>query len=72
MDTVVFANLLFGIEELLTEVDYCGRKLLIQEPKSGRDAEIAFMPEHIAGRLAEYITVKQSHLPSFIHPSRCL
>jgi len=39
--------------------DVSGRKLLIQEPKSGRDAEIAFMPEHIAARLAEYITVKQ-------------
>lgn len=35
--------------------DVSGRKLLIQEPKSGRDAEVAFMPEHIAGRLTEYI-----------------
>ena len=39
--------------------DVSGRKLLIQEPKSGRDAEIAFMPEHIAGRLAEYISTRQ-------------
>ena len=39
--------------------DVSGRKLLIQEPKSGKDAEIAFMPEHIATRLAEYITAKQ-------------
>ena len=31
-----------------------GRKLLIQSPKSGREAEVAFMPEHIAARLAEY------------------
>ncbi len=28
---------------------------MIQEPKSGSDAEIAFMPEHIAARLSEYI-----------------
>jgi integrase/recombinase XerD len=39
--------------------DVSGRKLLIQEPKSGRDAEIAFMPEHIAARLAEYISTMQ-------------
>ena len=38
--------------------DVSGRKLLIQEPKSGRDAEVAFMPEHIAARLAEYIQTK--------------
>jgi integrase/recombinase XerD len=39
--------------------DVSGRKLLIQEPKSGRDAEVAFMPEHIATRLTEYIASKQ-------------
>ena len=39
--------------------DVSGRKLIIQEPKSGRDAEVSFMPEHIAARLFEYITVKQ-------------
>ncbi|MHB8881040.1 MAG: tyrosine-type recombinase/integrase [Thermodesulfovibrionales bacterium] len=39
--------------------DVSGRKLMIQEPKSGRDAEVAFMPEHIAARLAEYIATKQ-------------
>jgi integrase/recombinase XerD len=39
--------------------DVTGRKLLIQEPKSGRDAEVAFMPEHIAARLVEYIQTKQ-------------
>ncbi len=32
---------------------------MIQEPKSGRDAEVAFMPEHIAIRLAEYVQSKQ-------------
>jgi integrase len=35
--------------------DISGRKLMIQEPKSGRDAEVAFMPKHIAVRLADYI-----------------
>jgi len=32
---------------------------MIQEPKSGRDAEVAFMPEHIATRLTEYIQTEQ-------------
>jgi len=31
------------------------RKLTINEPKSGKESEIAFMPEQIAKRLAEYI-----------------
>lgn len=35
--------------------DFSGRKLMLQEPKSGRDAEVAFMPENIASRLADYI-----------------
>jgi len=35
--------------------DISGRKLMIQEPKSGHDVEVAFMPEHIAVRLNEYI-----------------
>jgi len=37
--------------------DISGRKLLIREPKSGRDAEVAFMPEHIAARLLEYVSI---------------
>ncbi len=28
---------------------------MIQEPKSGKDEEVAFMPEHISVRLAEYV-----------------
>ena len=39
--------------------DVSARKLMIQEPKSGRDVEVAFMPEHIAKRLADYITDKK-------------
>ncbi len=36
--------------------DITDRKLLIREPKSGKEAESAFMPEQIAKRLTEYIT----------------
>ena len=39
--------------------DVAGRKLIIQEPKSGKDAEVAFMSEHIAAGLAEYVTAEQ-------------
>jgi len=41
----------------LKGVDVMDRKLLIREPKSGKENETAFMPEQIAKRLAEYITV---------------
>lgn len=40
----------------LKAADVADRKLTIQEPKSGKESEIAFMPEQIAKRLAEYIT----------------
>jgi integrase/recombinase XerD len=36
--------------------DVMDRKLLIREPKSGKENETAFMPEQIAKRLSEYIT----------------
>ena len=38
--------------------DVSQRKLMLQEPKSGREVEVAFMPEHIAIRLADYIVSK--------------
>ncbi len=37
--------------------DVTDRKLLIREPKSGKESETAFMPEQIAKRLGEYIMV---------------
>jgi integrase/recombinase XerD len=36
--------------------DVTDRKLLIREPKSGKESETAFMPEQIAKRLTDYIT----------------
>jgi integrase len=38
--------------------DVSGRKLMLQEPKSGREVEVAFMPEHIATRLTDYISTR--------------
>ncbi len=40
----------------LKAADVMDRKLLIREPKSGKETETAFMPEQIAKRLGEYIT----------------
>jgi site-specific recombinase XerD len=42
--------------------DISGRKLMIQEPKSGRDVEVAFMPEHIAMRLTDYVVCRLCQL----------
>ncbi len=40
--------------------DVLDRKLILKEPKSGKESEVAFMPEQIAKRLYEYI--KQENL----------
>jgi len=40
--------------------DVRDRKLTLREPKSGRESEVAFMPEQIAKRLQDY--VKQRNL----------
>lgn len=38
--------------------DISDRKIIIREPKSGKESEVAFMPEQIAKRMSEYITNK--------------
>jgi integrase/recombinase XerD len=48
--------------------DVSGRKLFIQEPKSGTDAEVAFMPEHIAARLSEYIQTRHLSTEDRVFP----
>ena len=35
--------------------DVTERKILLREPKSGKEAEMAYMPEPVATRMAEYI-----------------
>ena len=39
----------------LTPNDIVERKLLLREPKSGRDAEMIFIPQKISDRLKEYV-----------------
>lgn len=52
----------------LTVSDVSDRKLIIREPKSGKDAEIAFMPEQIARRMAEYVSSKGMHPDEKLFP----
>jgi len=43
----------------ITVKDVSDRKLILQAPKSGKESEVAFMPEQIAKRLHEYIQQKK-------------
>ena len=42
----------------LTPRDIQGRKLVIGDPNSGKDAEVVFIPRKIANRLKEYVREK--------------
>jgi len=48
--------------------DVSDRKLILQEPKSGKDEEVAFMPEQVAKRLIEYINHENLLLEDRIFP----
>jgi integrase/recombinase XerD len=48
--------------------DVSDRKLLLQEPKSGKDEEVAFMPEQVAKRLLEHINDKKLSAEDRIFP----
>ncbi|UCF86282.1 MAG: site-specific integrase [Desulfobacteraceae bacterium] len=43
----------------LTAADVAGRKLILRQPKSGREAEVVFIPQKVADRLTEYIKAKE-------------
>ena len=38
------------------------RKIIIRDPKSGREAEVVFIPQKVADRLKEYIRKKELDL----------
>jgi integrase/recombinase XerD len=52
----------------LTPNDVAERKLLLKQPKSGRDVEIVFIPQKVADRLKEYVRSKKIGLNSRIFP----
>ncbi len=41
----------------LTPRDVQDRKLYLREPKSGREAEVVFIPQKLANRLNDYIRI---------------
>lgn len=41
----------------LTPKDVSGQKLLISDPKNGREQKVIFVTRKIAGRLREYINI---------------
>ena len=52
----------------LTPADIAGQKLIIRDPKSGREQEVIFIPQKIADRLREYINSKNIKLNQRIFP----
>ena len=52
----------------LTPNDIADRKLLLREPKSGRDVEIVFIPQKVADRLQEYVRSDKIGLNNRIFP----
>jgi integrase/recombinase XerD len=43
----------------LTPLDIDDRKAIIREPKSGKEAEVVFLPQKVADRLRKYIREKE-------------
>ena len=43
----------------LTPLDIDDRKAIIREPKSGKEAEVVFLPQKVADRLRKYISEKE-------------
>ena len=52
----------------LTPRDVNGRKLIIRDPKSGREKEFIFIPQKIADRLKDYIRENGIHAEDRIFP----
>jgi integrase len=52
----------------LTPNDIADRKLLLREPKSGREVEMIFIPKKVADRLKEYIRTQKIGLNDRIFP----
>jgi integrase len=48
--------------------DVSERKLILYEPKSGKESEVAYMPEQISRRLSDYISMKDLSPESRVFP----
>ncbi|MDY6839419.1 MAG: hypothetical protein SWH78_15750 [Thermodesulfobacteriota bacterium] len=53
--------------------DVDGRKLILRDPKSGREAEVVFIPHKVADRIIDYIEQKAfiSAPESFVRSTTC-
>ncbi len=52
----------------LTPLDIDDRKAIIREPKSGKEAEVVFLPQKVADRLRRYIREKEIDSEARIFP----
>jgi integrase/recombinase XerD len=52
----------------LTPLDIDDRKAIIREPKSGKEAEVVFLPQKVADRLRKYIREKEIDSGARIFP----
>ena len=52
----------------LTPLDIDDRKAIIREPKSGKEAEVVFLPQKVADRLRKYISEKEIDSEARIFP----
>ena len=52
----------------LTPSDVAERKLLVRDPKSGREAEILFIPQKVADRLKAHVNNQKIGLQDRIFP----
>ena len=52
----------------LTPIDILGRKLILNDTKSGKEQELIFIPQKVADRLKEYVRVKKIAPKQMIFP----
>ena len=68
LELMARAGMRIGEVLRLTPNDINDRKLILTDPKSGRDAEVAFIPQKVADRLKKYIRDKGIESDSKIFP----
>jgi integrase len=52
----------------LTPADILGRKLILNDTKSGKEQELIFIPQKVADRLKEYVRVQKIAPGQMIFP----
>ena len=52
----------------LTPLDIEDRKVIIRDPKSGKEKEVVFLPQKVADRLKAYIRIERTEMNRRIFP----